>query len=257
MSVKKQLLDPLGTMCKLVGLNFAKLNTKISIHDHVLTLDEPADTQFILRWINNDGKENISELYYVIIRIIRWYIIDQYNNDNNNVSSDKDTINENEYEELVYQKQLTDLNSNSSNTIKIGNSDELRKMLKYLCFSFEKLQKTYEFGNVILSLQFLINLINDALDGNFNENRLPSYILEKEKEYSNLLDYNKMKSVWRLKTLITITELYDNCFRVCEDTDMHEKTKEALIHGYLSSVNATLTITDNEFKILVSNSKKG
>ena len=63
----KQLLDPLGTMCKIVALNFNDMNTKISIHDHILTLQEPNKLQAIYRYINGDGRENTSELYFALL----------------------------------------------------------------------------------------------------------------------------------------------------------------------------------------------
>ena len=48
MSVKKQLLDPLGSLCKIVALNFNEINTKISIHKHSIQLDPPNNYQFVL-----------------------------------------------------------------------------------------------------------------------------------------------------------------------------------------------------------------
>ena len=65
MSVKKQLLDPLGTLCKLISLSFSEINTKISIQNHVLSIQKPYNYQFVLRMINGDGRENISELFYI------------------------------------------------------------------------------------------------------------------------------------------------------------------------------------------------
>ena len=74
MTEKKQLLDPLGTICKLVGLSFCELKTKISIQNHVLVLQKPYNYQPIVRTWYGDNKENISELYYAIIRVIKWYL---------------------------------------------------------------------------------------------------------------------------------------------------------------------------------------
>lgn len=82
MSIKTQLLDPLGSFCKLIALNFSEHNTKISIHNHVLTLQRPDTLQFLVRMVNGDGKENVSELFYIIVRIIKWYLLaDQDDND--------------------------------------------------------------------------------------------------------------------------------------------------------------------------------
>lgn len=222
MSAKKQLLDPLGTLCKLVSLNFSEINTKISIHNHSLSLQKPYNYQFMIRWMNGDGKENVSELYHVISRVIKWYLLDE--NDNNS---------------------------------EISNCDELKRLVRYLCNAFRKLQETYEYGNVILAIQFYINIMEDAVNGNYNDNKLPKYILDKEKEYENLLDYEKLKNFWKYDKLKRICELYDACFKVYNSEDMLLVEKEALISGYLQSIQSILEITDSEFHKLIQNSTKG
>jgi len=221
MSAKKQLLDPLGTLCKLVSLNFSEINTKISIHNHSLSLQKPYNYQFMVRWVNGDGKENVSELYHVISRVIKWYML----NDNDNSE--------------------------------IYNCDELKRLVRYLCNAFRKLQETYEYGNVILAVQFYINIMESAINGNYNDNMLPKYILDKEKEYENLLDYDKLKNFWKYDKLKRICELYDACFKVYNSEDMILIEKEALINGYLQSIQSILEITDGEFHKLIQNSTKG
>ena len=74
--MKKQLLDPLGTLCKLAALNFSELHTKISIHDHILSLHKPDNYQSVVRLLNGDSKENVSELFYAIMRVVKWYLSD-------------------------------------------------------------------------------------------------------------------------------------------------------------------------------------
>ena len=222
MSAKKQLLDPLGTLCKLVSLNFSEINTKISIHNHSLSLQKPYNYQFMVRWMNGDGKENVSELYHVISRVIKWYLLDE--NDNNS---------------------------------EISNCDELKRLIRYLCNAFRKLQETYEYGNVILAVQFYINIMESAISGNYHDNMMPKYILDKEKEYENLLDYDKLKNFWKYDKLKRICELYDACFKVYNSEDMLLIEKEALISGYLQSIQSILEITDGEFHKLIQNSTKG
>lgn len=232
--MKKQLLDPLGTVCKLVALNFHEQNTKISIQNHILTLQKPNNYQFLIRIYNGDGRENISEIYYALVRIIKWYLVP-----------------DEEYD-------CTDLLI-TSNSQHIVNNNILRKMLKYLCMGLRKLQETYEFGNVVLAIQYYINLIEDGLEGKFDESRLPKYIinLDKEDDYKNLIDFDKLKNFWDIKKLTRICELYDNCFKLTTDTETPSKTRDALIHGYLESVGAILEITDQEFQQLLFNSSKG
>lgn len=319
MSEKKQLIDPIGTMCKLVSLIFCTKYTKISIQDHVLTLQAPSGYQFMLRMYNGDGRENISELYYVIIRLIKWYIVPKYEllgktniltpikptlissmadiSDAHNINKSTIDISNttetdlaltsdqhiNEQEEVLPVNLLTfddnfysnsnhdensesnkiemhthDNNNNiSSRSYEISNCDEFIKMLNYLCDAFTKLQETYEYGNVVLSLQFYINLIKDAINGEYNDNMLPKYILEKDKEYENLIDYDKLKNLWDVDKIKRICQLYDDCMVLKGDTKLSEKTRDSLIKGYLKSIYSILDDCDTEFKKLVQNSNKG
>lgn len=227
-----QLLDPLGSLCKLIALNFNEINTKISIHKHSLQLDPPNNYQFVFRYINGDGRENISEIFYVIVRVIKWYLIPIHIDDD-----DDKTINENWYE--------------------IANSDEIRRLINYTCYALRKLQETYEYGNVILAAQFYINIMEDALNNKYNDTKLPKYIIEKEREYENLLDYEKLKNFWDFKKLKRICDLYDNCFIVLHDSETPISEKEVLIEGYLKSISAILELADNDFQKLIKNSNKG
>lgn len=228
MSIKTQLLDPLGSFCKLIALNFSEHNTKISIHNHVLTLQRPDTLQFLVRMVNGDGKENVSELFYIIVRIIKWYLL-----------ADQDD------------------NDTQKNWVEIVRSDEIIRLVQYMCSALRKLQETYEYGNVILAIQFYINILEDAISNHYNDNKLPSYIIKKENEYANLLDYDKLRNFWEYKKLKRICELYDSCFIVYNDNELSDTEKEAHIDGSLKTVGAILEITDNEFQKLIQNSNRG
>lgn len=227
MSDKKQLLDPLGTICKLVALNFSELNTKISIHNHVLYLHRPNNYQFVVRMLNGDGRENISELFYVFIRVVKWY--------------------------LTYDKH----EPTEENWTHIAISEEIRRLVRYACSALRKLQETYEYGNVILAIQYYINILEDAVNNSYNNNKLPKYIIDRETEFQNLLDYEKLRNFWDYKKLKRICELYDSCFSVFNDEEMPFAQKEALIDGYLRSINAMLELADTDFQKLILNSSKG
>ena len=232
MSVKKQLLDPLSSLCKLISLNFSEINTKLRIHNHILSVQKPYSyqtIQYIMRRFGRDGMENISELFYVIIRVIKWYLVD-YNIDN-------------------------ELSNN--NWVNIHKSNEIKRLVRYVCNALRKLQATYEYGNVVLSIQFYINIMEAAIEGNYNDNMLPQFILDKEQEYENLLDYDKLRNFWNYDKLKRICELFDECFKVYNADDITIIEKEALINGYLQSINSILELTDNEFQKLIQNSSKG
>jgi len=230
MSAKKQLLDPLGTMFKLISLNFTEINTKISIQDHVLSLDRPYGYQFFVRMINGDGRENISELFYVVVRVIKWYMV---------------------YDPNVIQDDLI------SNCVIISHSQEIKQLVRYACEALRKLQQTYEYGNVVLAIQFYINILEDAVNDNFNNDKLPRSVLEKEREFETLIDYNKLRNMWDLKKLKTICNLYENCFDAYHDTKIDDDEKNMLLNGYVKSIHSILEMADTEFQKLILNSYKG
>ncbi|ARF09517.1 hypothetical protein Indivirus_1_140 [Indivirus ILV1] len=246
MSLKKQLLDPLGTLCKIVALNFCEINTKISIHDHILSLHKPDNYQSIIRMINGDSKENVSELFYAIMRIIKWYL----SNKNNDHNPDYDNLSSGESPKNNYEQD-------HENWVAISESEEIKRLVKYACNALRKLQETYEYGNVILAVQFYINILEDAVDEKFNNRKLPKYITKKEQEYSNLLDYDKLKNFWDHKKLKRICDLYDSVFSVYDDNDMPVLEKTALVDGYMRSINSMLKLMDADFQKLIQNSSKG
>ena len=161
--MKKQLLDPLGTLCRLVALNFSEIHTKVSVQNHILTLQKPSEYQPIVRLYNGDGRENISELYYVILRVVKWFLVNEDLSDIHDVlGSEFDSENSENKKDI-----------NNLNALEVSKSEELYKMVKYVCDAFKKLQETYEYGNVILALQFYINLLEDGMEGRYNDSHLP------------------------------------------------------------------------------------
>lgn len=230
MSFKKQLLDPLGTLCKLAALNFTEIKTKISIHDHVISLHGPNKWQGAVRFYNGDGKENVSELLNAFVRIIEWYLPQ---------SSD------------VFCDE-----SPGSNWMDIRNSDEIRKMVQFACSGLRNLQYTYEYGNVTLAIQCYINNFEAAVNDHFKPSMLPQYVLNKEHEVDNLVNYDKLRNFWDISKLRRITELYDECFSVKHNVS-EIKVRDGLIESYLQSIYKLIEISDIEFQQLVLNSKKG
>lgn len=245
MSVNKQLLDPLGTLCKLITLNFYKVNTKISIHKHSLKVQEPDDYYFqsLLRTYGGDNRENISELFHVVKRVIEWYLYD------NVQSSDNEDYNS------------TSFGSTSSNEhqnfLDIKQSEEVKKLAQYACLAFKRLQETYKYGNVYLAIQFYINSLNDGVVGTYTKNRMPNYMNGDESEQNNLLDYDKLKNFWTFDTLKRIIDIYDKCFEIKNDNKMHDVDKDRIINGYLNSSDAILNTVNEEFQKLLLNSQKG
>ena len=244
---KKQLLDPIGSLCRLVAITFKPLNTKIGISDHAIVIQESNYFQWLDRYLNGDNRENISLFYHIVIRIIDWYILplsNKYtNDDNNNDDNNNDDNNNNKLtkEEIEDKKIFWKC---------------LEVMCKFLCKAFEKLQTTYYTGpiptNVVTTIQFYINILNDSLDGSFTSNRIPKCIIDAENK--NFLDYDKIKVLWNGNKLKQICDLYEKCFEKLYSDD---RTKDIQIQSYLSAINILLDLHDNQFRELISFSNEG
>lgn len=371
--MNEQLLDPLCTMIKLIQLNFKTNNTKLSINNHILELHDPSISQWLVRKYRGDSRDNIAEIYNAIVRLIKWFILDNKDDDklndhnlnnikiddgkindnklnddkinnektnsincdnsfgidsddniNNSVDDNKDktsntntntNLNDNKFnenndndsninelfesddDESVSRKTKSEeCNSNPKNDVKItqstslkcfdmnkkislkifenkkkshmiknnqefkiiGKNEKFYKLVLYLISGLEKLQKTYEIGLVVISLQFYINLIKSALNGTFVDSMMPSYVLHNDNEITanNFLDYNKIKNFWDIKDLEHICKLYDECFEINNNIAVGTN-KEFYILGKLQNVDTILSIYEKKFQNLIRNSTRG
>ena len=232
LNTKRQLLDPIGSICHIVSLTFKPLNTKIGINNHAIIIQESNVFQWLDRYWNGDNRENISLLYNIVIRVIEWYILPL-----SGKYKDKNNI---EIEETERKKFW----------------ECLEKMCKFLCMAFDKLQHTYYTGpiptNVVTTIQYYINIIKDSLDGTYRPDRLPRCINEAENK--NFLDYDKIKILWNGEKLKQICDLYEKCF---EKLNSDDRTKDDQIAGYMQAVDKLLSIHDNQFRELISFSNEG
>jgi hypothetical protein len=229
---KTQLLDPIGTLCRLTSLNFRPVGTKIGINNHVAIIQLPGGTQWLERYINGDDRDNISELFYSITRVVEWYIIPFYSMKNVKLESSR-TFDSNEpskKEVDAFWKYLDKLCNN-------------------VCLALKKMQQTYSNGNVVLALQYYILLLEDAQNGTYNIKRLPSCYVDKEQK--NFLDYDKIKGLWNCKKLKEICDLYDKCFDASNSNDSMK------VDGYLLAIDKLLEQSDNEFKNLIKGNNMG
>jgi hypothetical protein len=228
---KRQLLDPVGSICHIVSLTFKPLNTKIGINNHAIVIQESNLFQWLDRYWNGDNRENISLLYNIVIRVIEWYILPL---------SGK------------YKEIKTDLDETERKKF----WECLEKMARFLCMAFDRLQYTYYTGpiptNVVTTIQYYINIIKDSLDGTYNIDRLPKCLHEGENK--NFLDYDKIKILWNGDKLKQICDLYEKCF---EKLNSNDRTKDDQIAGYMQAVDKLLSIHDNQFRELICLSNEG
>lgn len=275
--MKRQLLDPLQLMLRLITLNFHDLNTKISIKDHRMNIQEPTNLQGFVRFFYKDGREDISELFLVVYRIIKWYILPSNEmlqleaNKKKNEKSAFDSPDNSTYAVNIKNSDvnLFDFSDDSQEdpfVTSIILSDEnikfykiIRELVKYMCLGMERLQKTYASGNVIFSLQCYINLLNDALNGQYSDKKLPAFIMEEERKQKNFLDYDKIRKLWDSNKINRLYDLYDKCFTLMNEDgpDDEKRVNETLVAGYLEAINKLLDVTDEEFRKLIYLSNTG
>lgn len=67
------ILDPLQTIVRLSLLSFCPVGTKISLENNLLHIQEPSYSQGLVRWYNNDNKEDAFYLFYACKRFPTYY----------------------------------------------------------------------------------------------------------------------------------------------------------------------------------------
>jgi hypothetical protein len=67
------ILEPLQAVLQLAMLSFCPIGTKISVHQNILYLQQPSISQGIVRWYNNDNKDDLFYLFYVCKRFPIFY----------------------------------------------------------------------------------------------------------------------------------------------------------------------------------------
>lgn len=284
--IHQQLLDPIGTLCRLIEINFKSENTKITISNHALSTQDPQTLQWLVRKYNGHSKDNVSELFDVVVRVIYWYVIPLYKSNiiKRDDVSDKNIIltsNDKSSDDLVESSDIGDscvMNNNENGEEMLDTNDIadtyvkckfnegdskkyfncIKRLIKYTCDALKMLQKTYKNGNVIMALQLYINILIDAVNGNFNIVHLPDCLTKKNIENGNFLDYSKICELWDYQKVKSICELYDRC--IMEQTKKTSDNGEYIkgnIEGYLLAIDKMLSTRENEFRNLISSSNSG
>jgi hypothetical protein len=119
---------------------------------------------------------------------------------------------------------------------------DLKKLIRYMCNGLTKLQNTYHYGNVVLAIQYYINLLDDGLNGIFNPQRLPNCLLEDLWIDSPLKI--KVFAIWNYERLHRVCTSFDACFA---EATQNSKIKDKLIAHYISSIEGILSTYEEEF----------
>lgn len=135
---KTYIIDPLTTLCKVSLLNFMPEKTKLAINHHVLYIQGYNCYQWLERMKNGDSRVDLSNLNGPFMKAVKWYIIDN--------------------------PEKASMNQETSKSIKIITQFAIKGLIKLQTY-------TYSSDTTIkIILQYLINLLRDALNNSFNEN---------------------------------------------------------------------------------------
>jgi len=270
---KKELLDPLSSVGRMIMLYFRPVGTRISINDHTIKLQVPEFSQGIWRYFSGDNRDDISSLFPVIQRLIEWFIIPLYEyrfkkkkasiKNKSFIIGKMEEKKKNIDEVIKEEEPKSPITQDVEDTIYLKLDDKnieeywkcIEKLTKYLCCGLSTFQKTYESGNVIFSLQYYIILLKDSINGTYNSDRLPECLINKE-DTKNFLDYNKIKNLWDYNKVKELSDLYEKCFLMPRDESVtSDKTENT--EGYLKAIEHLLDLSDGQFRNLISGVKSG
>ena len=276
---KKQLLDPLCSMCRIIEIYFRPHGTKFGINDHSITIDMPTENnknwynitnyQSYQRYWNADSRENISKLGIVIVRLIEWYIIPTFE-----LAKNKKKINTKNLEASIQ------FNSSDADEITILWRC-LDDLTDYFCFALEKLIETYNEGNAVWALQCYINILKNSKKGQYNSSHVPITVI---KNNIHFIDYEKIKSLWSLEIIKEIHDLYKKCYLtwitpnkedniqpivnendtkggsaemsainkiLIIDDKLSPSEKDKRVESYITAINVFIDRINNDFKDLI------
>ena len=67
------ILEPLQSMTQLCLLSFCPVGSKLTIHDNILQIQLPSMTQGLIRYFNDDNKDDLYYLFNVFRRFLLYY----------------------------------------------------------------------------------------------------------------------------------------------------------------------------------------
>jgi hypothetical protein len=234
MTSKKQPIDPICALCRISLLNFKGINTKIGITGHAINIQEPGTVQGLWRYYSGDGREDLFELFSLVTHLIAWFLV-PVGISEQIIKKHQKKGDSGETTEHQPEKKLDD-----------AFVVDLKKMIGYMCMAFIKLQNTYKNGNVVLAIQYYINLLEDGLKGTFDIKRLPHCLIEDLWIDSPLK--TKIVELWDYKRLHRICAVFDDCFM---ELSKESKIRDELIGGYLLSIENILSAYEREFNTMI------
>ena len=67
------ILEPFQVMVELSLVSHCPIGTKVSVSDNLLHIQQPHWTQGVIRWYQNDNKDDLYYLFHAVRRYYMWY----------------------------------------------------------------------------------------------------------------------------------------------------------------------------------------
>jgi len=271
-SSKSHLLDPLNVLSKLALLTICEPKTKLSIYNHVVSIQRPDFKQSALRLIYGDGVNDLHLLLRSVIKIVEWYIIEYIEQPmfvEENTEEDEESNGNTEYESSAHTNGDLKLSS-STNKIttkkienKFYNNQDIKELMIFACDGLEILQRFYEQthgdGMFMPGIQLIVNTLRDGINGKLYVEKLP--VNYRRLDTISLIHIRSIVAYWKdseikhiLKLLKTSEEHIKDKRKESKennDTVLLNKGLRKILNGYVESILSILTPLDNEFQNLV------
>jgi hypothetical protein len=218
-SDKRQFLDPISTISRIILLHFSPPKTKIRILDHTVHLVLDNYTEIVYRNFYRDNRADICVLFPIFIRFIELYLVDKQKKIGR--ENKKNYFNKSQSIDNLVESQLS--------------QDELcykylKKIGEYSVVGLKELQKTYEYDNVVFTIQYFISLIKEGVNCNYSDEILPDHLKELTK--NNLVDNAKLQKIWEDAHIIELGKTFESCFEAKKknDTVLLDSNKTKIIN---------------------------
>jgi hypothetical protein len=233
-SDKRQFLDPISTISKIILLHFYPSKTKIRILDHTVQLVPDNYAELVYRNFYRDNRGDVCVLFPIFVRFIELYLIDK-----------QKKIGRDNKKSLFGKSQSIDNLSESQLTHDELCYKYLKKIGEYSVIGLKALQKTYEYDNVVFTMQYFISLIKEGINCNYSDDFLPEHLKEITK--NNLLDNAKLQKIWEDSHIIELGKTFESCF------EAKGKNDNVLLDSNKIKIMNILEIHDNLFKKMLGN----
>lgn len=284
MANKSHLLDPLNTMFKLALVNISEPDSRLSINNHVVTLQQPGKHMGLgmFRYINNDDRNDLYLLLRSVKTIIEWFItedpckikcgeqkdiidskkkkkkisqVDNIKDEQSERAKDDSVItNKKDYkqkERSNSEKLDTVCNNNSTN--RFYKSKSLLHLMTYASDGLERLQKfylnKYIDDSVVLVIQFMINLLNDGRKGILDLDRLP--INYRTTDHISLVHIQEILNIWTDMDIDHVLQFFHDSKKYIND---ETEGNRIILNGYMKTITDQLLVFDDKFKKIIETS---